>query len=342
MVVLLILYFLGALALFETGMLLNLVYPPTAIVLGFALALIYRITFEQAQQRVIRGVMARYLSPSVSQWVLKDPDSLKLGGETRTMTVLFCDLRGFTTFSHVLPPQALVALLNDYMTAMTQLVFKYDGVLDKYIGDAIMAFWNAPIEQPDHARRACDTALEMIRTLLGLQQDWVRQGLPKLEIGIGINTGEMVVGNMGSRDRLAYTVLGDTVNVASRLEGLSKEYKIRTVVGEATRQAAGDAFVFRTLDFVAVKGRSEPVTVYELMGRSGEVTTPEADRLMRYHDGIELYRSRRWKEAAALFEHLLLALPEDGPSALYRDRCLTLIAHPPPADWSGVYVATTK
>ena len=341
-VILIGLYLLIAAILFDTGMLLNLVYPPAAIALGFAGALVYRVVFELGQQRVIRGVMARYLSPSVSQWVLKDPDRLNLGGETRTMTVLFCDLRGFTTFSHVLAPQALVALLNDYMTAMTRIVFKHDGVLDKYIGDAIMAFWNAPLDQSDHARRACETALDMIQTLLNLQQEWVRRGLPKLEVGIGINTGSMVVGNMGSRDRLAYTVLGDTVNVASRMEGLSKEYRTRTVVGEATRRAAGDLFVFRALDLVAVKGRSEPVAVYELVGRPGDVSAAELERLQRYHDGIELYRTRQWKEAARLFDVLVGAAPEDGPIALYRTRCRTLIMQPPADDWNGVYVATSK
>mgnify|MGYP001591694104 CR=1 FL=1 len=342
MVALLALYFLTSGILFDTGILLNLVYPPSAIVLGFAVALVYRVVFEQGQQRVIRGVMARYLSPSVSQWVLKDPDRLNLGGETRTMTVLFCDLRGFTTFSHALAPQALVSLLNEYMTAMTHVVFKYDGVLDKYIGDAIMAFWNAPLDQADHARRACETALDMIQTLLGLQQNWARQGLPKLEVGIGINTGPMVVGNMGARDRLAYTVLGDTVNVASRLEGLSKEYATRMVIGEATRQTAGDLFAYRFLDVVAVKGRSEPLAVYEILGRKGELTPLLVERAQRYQTGIELYRTRRWAEAAVLFEEVHSAAPEDGPISLYLRRSRALVLNPPPADWDGVHVAQTK
>jgi adenylate cyclase len=213
--------------------------------------------------------MARYLSPSVSQWVLKDPERLHLGGETREMTVLFCDLRGFTTLAHAMEAHALVALLNEFMTAMTQVIFKHDGVLDKYIGDAIMAFWNAPMDQPDHARRACAAALEMVDTLRELHADWERRGVPKLELGIGINTGAMVVGNMGSRERLAYTVLGDTVNVASRLEGLSKDYGVRVVIGDATRAAAGDAFDYRFLGVVTVKGRNEPLSVYELVGRAG-------------------------------------------------------------------------
>ena len=262
-------YWVTAGSLFDGGTVLNLIYPPAALLLAFVAALAYRVVFEQAEQRAIRGVMARYLSPSVSQWVLKDPDRLNLGGETREMTVLFCDLRGFTTLAHAMDPQALVSLLNEFMTAMTQVIFRHDGVLDKYIGDAIMAFWNAPMEQPDHARRACAAALDMIGTLRELHADWERRGVPKLELGIGINTGAMVVGNMGSRERLAYTVLGDTVNVASRLEGLSKEYGTRVVIGDATRAAAGDSFAYRFLDVVKVKGRNEPLSVYELVGRAG-------------------------------------------------------------------------
>ncbi|TAL08691.1 MAG: adenylate/guanylate cyclase domain-containing protein [Nitrospirae bacterium] len=262
-------YLVAAGALFDGGLVLNLVYPPAALLLAFVAALAYRVVFEQAEQRAIRSVMARYLSPSVSQWVLKDPDRLHLGGETREMTVLFCDLRGFTTLTHAMEAHALVALLNEFMTAMTQIIFKHDGVLDKYMGDALMAFWNAPMDQPDHARRACAAALDMIGTLRELHADWARRGVPQLELGIGINSGAMVVGNMGSRERLAYTVLGDTVNVASRLEGLSKEYGVRVVLGEATRAAAGDAFASRFLGVVTVKGRNEPLSVYELVGRAG-------------------------------------------------------------------------
>ncbi|TAJ10839.1 MAG: adenylate/guanylate cyclase domain-containing protein [Nitrospirae bacterium] len=336
------LYWLAAGLLFDNGVVLNLVYPPGALLLGFAAAMVYRVAFEQAEQKMIRGVMARYLSPSVSHWALKDPERLKLGGDTRTMTVLFSDLRGFTTLSHALEPQALVALLNEYMTAMTEIVFRHDGVLDKYIGDAIMAFWNAPMAQPDHARRACRTALDMIARLRLLNADWQRRGLRNLDVGIGINTGPMVVGNMGSRDRLAYTVMGDTVNVAARLEGLSKEYGTRLVVGEAVKAEAGEAFLYRFLDLVAVKGRAEPLAVYEVLSRAGELEPARAAFVTAYERGIALYRSRRWAEAAALFETIQADMPEDGPSSLYLRRSRALLASPPPEDWNGVYVAQHK
>ncbi len=339
---LLVAYLLTAMVAVDNGLLLNLVYPPAALLVGLAAALIYRVVFEQAEQRAIRDVLARYLSPSVSRWVLKDPDRLRLGGQTRTMSVLFSDVRGFTTISHAMDPQDVTALLNEYMSAMTDVVFAHDGVLDKDIGDAIMAFWNAPMEQSDHARRACETALDMIETLRTLQADWQRRGVPALELGIGINTGPMLVGNMGSRQRLAYTVLGDTVNVASRLEGLSKDYGTRVVIGEATRKAAGDDFVYRYLDMVAVKGRPEPLAVYEVVCRAGQLDPDRAALLERYRRGIELYRTRRWADAAGLFAELLASAPGDGPSALYFRRSNALLASPPPADWDGVFVATTK
>jgi adenylate cyclase len=336
------LYGVTAGLLFDNGIVLNLVYPPAALLLSFAAAMVYRVVFEQAEQQMIRGVMARYLSPSVSHWALQDPERLKLGGETRTMTVLFSDLRGFTALSHALEPQALVALLNEYMTAMTEIVFRHDGVLDKYIGDAIMAFWNAPMDQPDHPRRACGTALDMIARLRELNADWERRGLRTLNLGIGINTGPMVVGNMGSRDRLAYTVMGDTVNVASRLEGLNKEYGTRLVIGEAVKAEAGDAFLYRLLDLVAVKGRQEPLAVYEVLSRAGEREPASAALVAAYEQGIALYRSRRWADAVAVFERLLAAAPEDGPSGLYLRRSRALLAAPPPEDWNGVYVAQHK
>jgi adenylate cyclase len=273
------LYLLTAGALFESGTVLNLVYPPAALLLGFVVTLVYRVIFEQAKQREILGLMARYLSPAVSRWVLDDPERLNLVGESREMTVLFCDLRGFTTLSQTLAPKELVSLLNEFMTAMTDVVFSHYGVLDKYIGDGLMAFWGAPMDQPDHAHRACATALDMIETLRGLQVDWERRGVPNLEMGIGINTGPMVVGNMGSRKRLAYTVLGDTVNVASRLEGLSKEFGTHVVIGEATRAAAGDAFEYRFLEAVTVAGRNEPLTVYELVSRAGQRAPVKASLL---------------------------------------------------------------
>jgi adenylate cyclase len=331
-----------AAVLFDGGLVLDLVFPPAALLIGFAVALSSRLVVEQAEQRMVREAMGRYLSPVVSQWVLADPDRLKLGGETREMTVLFSDLRQFTTLAHTLAPETLVALLNTYRAEMADVVFRHDGVLAQYAGDAIEAFWNAPMDQADHARRACETALDMVAALARLRPHFEARGWAHLDLGVGINTGQMVVGNMGSKDRLIYTAVGDPVNVAARLEGLSKEYGVRVVVGDATVAAAPAAFVYRFLDLVAVKGRAAPLRCYEVLARAGELGPEARERLERYHRAIELYRSRQWAEALRLLDVLEGEDPADGPVALYRRRARALLAAPPPEDWDGVFVAETK
>jgi adenylate cyclase len=336
------LYGTAAALLFERGVVLDLIFPPAALLIAFAAALASRLVVEQAEQRTIREAMSRYLSPAVSQWVLADPARLRLGGETRDMTVLFSDLRQFTTLAHALPPPTLVTLLNTYRAAMADVVFRHDGVLAQYAGDAIEAFWNAPMDQADHARRACLTALDMVAALAALRPVFEVRGWAHLDVGVGINTGRMVVGNMGSKDRLIYTAVGDPVNVAARLEGLSKEYGVRVVVGEATVAAEPRAVVYRFLDRVAVRGRAEPVSCYEVLARAGALDAAAERRLARYHEAIELYRARRWPEALRLFDELGDEAPADGPTALYRRRTRALLAAPPPADWDGVFVAETK
>ena len=258
------------------------------------------------------------------------------------MTVLFSDLRSFTTLAHALPPATLVALLNRYRAEMADAVFRHDGVLAQYAGDAIEAFWNAPMDQADHARRACDTALDMVAALDGLRPVFEARGWAHLDLGVGINTGQMVVGNMGSKDRLIYTAVGDPVNVAARLEGLSKEYGVRVVVGEATVAAAPDAFTYRLLDLVAVKGRAEPLRCYEVVARAGTLGPDALGRLARYHEALDLYRARRWEEALGALDALARDAPADGPIALYQRRTRALLAEPPPPDWNGVFVAESK
>lgn len=335
-------YGTAAAVLFERGVVLDLVYPPAALLITFAAALSSRLVLEQKEQRVVREAMARYLSPAVSQWVLADPARLRLGGETREMTVLFSDLRQFTTLAHTLPPATLVALLNTYRAAMADTVFRHDGVLAQYAGDAIEAFWNAPMDQADHARRACLTALDMVEALAALRPQFEAGGWAHLDVGVGINTGQMVVGNMGSKDRLIYTAVGDPVNVAARLEGLSKEYGVRIVVGEATVAAEPHVVVYRFLDRVAVKGRAEPLTCYEVLARAGALEPAALRRLGRYHEAIALYRARSWAEALRLLDELAAEAPADGPIALYRRRARALLADPPPEGWDGVFIAESK
>jgi adenylate cyclase len=336
------LYGTAAALIFERGLVLDLIYPPAALLISFAAALSSRLVLEQKEQRIVREAMGRYLSPAVSQWVLADPDRLRLGGETREMTVLFSDLRQFTTLAHAVTPATLVALLNTYRSEMADVVFRHDGVLAQYAGDAIEAFWNAPMDQADHARRACLTALDMVAALATLRPQFEARAWAHLDLGVGINTGQMVVGNMGSKDRLIYTAVGDPVNVAARLEGLSKEYGVRIVVGEATVAAEPRTFVYRFLDLVAVKGRSEPLRCFEVMARAGALDAVAERRLARYHEALDLYHARRWTDSLRLLDELGGEAPADGPIALYRRRARALLADPPAEDWDGVFVAESK
>ena len=326
----------------HSGTVLNLVYPPVAMFLTYSAVMMHRVIFEQGETRVLRGVLGRYLSPSVMAHVTRDPEQLKLGGDQREMTVLFSDLRGFTSFSETLDPETLVHTLNEYLTAMSDVIFKYEGTVDKYMGDAVMAFWGAPQEQPTHAECAVRAALEMMRELKRLNAEWGTAGRYPLAMGIGINTGVMKVGNMGSASRFDYTVLGDSVNLGSRLEGLNKEYGTSLIVSAATLAQTKGAFRARFLDLVAVKGKKEPVEVYEVLGDQSELDARTEAMLRAYEVGVTAYRERDWLRAAARFQEALRHVPGDGPSAVYLQRCEDLMADPPPADWDGVYVMTRK
>ncbi|HSR14017.1 MAG TPA: adenylate/guanylate cyclase domain-containing protein, partial [Thermodesulfobacteriota bacterium] len=245
------------------GIWMNLTYPALTVVLTFVGITGYRHVAEEREKKQIRGAFQYYLTPSVIEEMLRNPDKLKLGGEKKDLTVLFSDIRRFTSISERMTPEAMVKLLNEYLSRMTDVIFRYDGLLDKYIGDAIMAFWGAPMDQPDHVEKACDAALGMIAELHRLHKKWTREGLPALNIGVGINTGPMVVGNMGSKRRFNYTVMGDSVNTGSRLEGLNKIYGTNIIVSEMVYERVRADFCARELDLVRVKGKDQPVKIYE-------------------------------------------------------------------------------
>jgi adenylate cyclase len=215
-------------------------------------------------------MFSNYVSKSIVEELLKHPEKLELGGEDKNITVLFSDIRGFTTLSEKLTPQSLVSHLNDYLTAMTDIIFKYEGTLDKYVGDEIMAFWNAPVEQQNHPELACMAALEMMQKLKELNEEWTED--KKLNIGIGLNTGVMTVGNMGSKSRMDYTLMGDSVNLGARLEGTNKIYGTNIIISEYTHENVKDKFICRELDTIRVKGKNKPVQIYEVLDTVGERT----------------------------------------------------------------------
>jgi adenylate cyclase len=320
---------------------LNIVYPVLTMIVIYLGITIYRYIKEEREKKKIRNAFQYYLTSSVINEMLKDPTKLKLGGDRKDLTVLFSDIRGFTTISEKLTPEELVRLLNEYFTAMTKVVFKYEGLLDKYMGDAIMAVFGAPLDQPDHPQRACFTALGMLDELHRLQKKWQEEGRPVLNIGVGVNTGDMVVGNMGSEMRFNYTVMGDMVNLGSRLEGINKEYGSNIIISEFTYKAIKEAMCCRELDWVRVKGKKLPVKIYELLGEKKDESKWK-DFIAGFEEGLVLYRSAKWEEAIVSFQKVLTIRPDDEASRIYIERCKNLKEQPPAQPWDGVFTMKTK
>jgi adenylate cyclase len=292
-------------------------------------------------KRRLRHAFEHYVNPSVMREMLAHPHLLKLGGDKRELTVLFSDIRGFTTLAERLTPEALVKFINAYLTPMTHVVLSQGGTLDKYIGDAVMAFWGAPIRQEDHALRACRAAVGMREELERLREEWRAQNLPEVDMGVGINTGPMIVGNMGSEVRFDYTVMGDAVNLASRLEGMNKTYRTHILMSEATFLAVEGHVTARRLGAVRVKGKRKPVRIYELRAM-GIPDAAEAACFRIFEAGVDAFAEQRFDEARAHFEQVLEQWPDDAAAMRYLESSLSLLNAPPGADWDGVETATSK
>lgn len=298
---------------------------------------------QRAKANTTKAMFSRFVSKDVVQYMLEHPDLVRPGGQKVEMTVFFSDVAGFTSISEALTPEELVVLLNEYLGTMTDILFKYGGTLDKFIGDAVMAFWNFPKGQPDHAVRACLCALEMQTTITELQKGWAKRGLPKVAARCGMNTAHVVVGYMGSiKAQMNFTCMGDGVNLASRLEGANKEYGTMMMVSDATYQQAKDRVTVRFLDFLAVKGKKEPVKVHELVCEKGKEPPGWSELSELYDTAIKLHLDRKWDEAIAKFEELLARWPDDGPSKTYIGRCQEYKINPPPENWDGSYHLTHK
>jgi len=321
---------------FLHGWWLNFIMPSLfTLVPNVSMVALYRVLIEEQEKRKVRGAFQQYVSPEVIRRVLSDP-SLVTPRKTE-ITVLFSDVRDFTTISEALDAQDLARLLNGYLTEMTRIIFKHQGTLDKYIGDAVMAIWGAPFTEPKHGERCCQAALKMLARLSELQEKWVADGLPAMEIGIGINTGIASVGNMGSALRYGYTAMGDNVNLASRLEGLNKEYGTTILISESTRKDITDErMVIREIDFIRVKGKNQPVTIFEIL--SEQAAGNDGKSLVElFGRGREAYKARNWSAAKAAFEEVLRRWPKDGPARVFLGRCDEYLASGPGANWDGVY-----
>src|SRR5271168_322567 len=300
-----------------------------------SLVALYRVLVEEREKRQLRAEFQQYVSPEVIRRVMANPEMV-LPRKTE-ISILFSDIRGFTSISEQLDAQELALLLNSYLTEMTRVIFKNRGTLDKYMGDAVMAFWGAPFDEARHAEKASRGALDMMAKLRELQVEWKAEGRPVLEIGIGINSGVASVGNMGSKLRKGYTAMGDSVNLASRLEGLNKDFGTRILVSEFTFAQIVDAkFVARELDLIRVKGKSQPVKIYELLG--DEASAPEiVEMAAEFRKARVAYTDRNWREALHAFEKFLERWPDDAPAKVFLARSNEHLADEPPADWDGVY-----
>jgi adenylate cyclase len=313
-----------------------------ALLLPSALIIVTKFAGEEEQRQFIQGAFSKYLSQDVIDRIIADPEALRLGGDSCRITTFFSDIAGFSGISEKLNAEGLVQLLNEYLSEMTDIIMGNQGTVDKYEGDAIMAFWGAPLAFPDHAYQACFSAVQMQRRLAELREGWRAQGRHELRVRMGLNTGDAVAGNMGSRTRMNYTVMGDSVNLASRLEGANKVYGTYAMVSHYTHQAVEDQFRFRELDTIRVVGKKEPITVYELIETPEAVPEKKQELLRHYEGGMALYKQRRWKDAKNNFARALKLDLEDQPSKLYFVRCRAFLQAPPPDSWDGVSNLSSK
>ena len=323
-----------------TGLLISLTYPVIAASIGYFTFQTYHVLVTQRQSRYLRHAFSTYVAPALVERLIRNPEALALTGEKRIISVLFSDIRGFTTLSESLSAEVLVPVLNRYLGPMTDIVMSESGTLDKYIGDAVMALYNAPLDVPDHAARAARSAIRMLQALEGLNEGFMRDLGRRLDIGVGIHTGEAVVGNMGSSVRFDYTAIGDTVNLASRLEGQTKVYGVSIILSEETCNAFGVEFRVRKLDRLRVKGKQKPVAIYQLLTEPDDAQI--RNLVKHFEAGLERYFAGAFDEALAIFQGLLTGYPQDKPSRVFADRCREFLQRPPGPNWDGIYLATEK
>jgi adenylate cyclase len=320
-----------------------MVYPLLALATNYTALTVYKYVTEERERKKIKGAFMHYVAPVVIDAMLKDPARLKLGGDEKVLTVLFSDLQGFTSHSERYAPHEMIELLSEYYARMTEQIFASGGMLKEYVGDELMAIFGVPIEQPDHAQRACAAALAMREQRNALREEWAKMGRPPLIARTGVNSGLMLVGNLGSKYRFAYGVLGDHVNLGSRLEGLNKVYGTEILIGENTAQLVEKSFLLREIDLVRVVGREQAIRIYALLARAGtSLPNAQEEAFSAYAAGLEAYRQQRWGEALELFKLSLTLWPQDGPSWTMAERCDLYQKTPPPEEWDGVFEALYK
>ncbi len=325
----------------QGGLVLPLASGLLMVAMIFALNMSYGFFVESRAKRQITGLFGQYVPLELVDEMSKNPESFSMEGESRDLTVLFTDVRGFTTISEGMDPKALSSLMNEFLTPLTRIIHKNRGTIDKYMGDCIMAFWGAPLADPHHARNAVIAGMEMQRALDELQPKFLDKGWPPILIGVGVNSGRMSVGNMGSEIRLAYTVMGDAVNLASRLEGITKQYGVGMIVGETTRAQVPEV-QFRELDRVKVKGKDAPVAIYEPLGLVDSLSPDISNELKIWVQALRLYRARDWDMAELQLINLIKLAPDRGLYKLFLERLAHLRKNPPEQGWDGSWKFETK
>ncbi len=313
-----------------------------AILIPSVIIISIKLINEESQKKFIKGAFSRYIAPDVIEQIMQNPESLELGGENRRITIFFSDVAGFSTISEKLSPPDLVKLLNEYLSEMTDIIISHGGTIDKYEGDAIMAFYGAPQPYIDHELRACKAAIDMKKKLREMQENWRGIGQHELFVRMGMNTGLAVVGNMGSKMRMDYTAMGDSVNLASRLEGANKRYGTTAMISENTYNNVKDHVDVRKLDTIRVIGKTEPIVIYELLGMKGSLPQKVYDVIEVYNKGLEMFSEHQWKKAMKFFNDAIDIFPDDGPSKTYVERCEEFMKKPPSKNWDGVYSMKSK
>jgi adenylate cyclase len=325
----------------EQHIVLALAQPILLILILFAFNMSYGFLSATRSKRHLGKLFGQYIPPELVDEMSLDPGHFTVEGKRKNMTVLFSDIRNFTSISEKLDPTELSDMLNEYLTPMTRIIHHSHGTIDKYMGDAVMAFWGAPLPDSNHAEHALEAAIEMQAAAANLREEFAKKGWPEIHIGIGLNTGQMNVGNMGSEFRMAYTILGDAVNLGARLEGLTKQYGVQTILGENTRHAI-ESYGYRELDFVRVKGKKEPVAIFEPIGKSTQINDTTKKQLENYAEALKFYREQNWDAAESGFKQLQSIDPECILYRLYTRRIDEFRLNPPGENWDGIFSHLSK
>jgi adenylate cyclase len=337
-------YLLFASYMFTKGSWLSMVYPVLSPALTYAFTAYFRFTQVDRKAREMRTIFSSYVSRKVVDELVHRPEAAKIGGDKKDITILFSDVKGYTSYSEKHEPEEVVETLNEYLGAMSSVIIDSDGTLDKFLGDGIMSYWGAPLAQENHHELGVRCALDMLRRLGKLREKWASEGTEPFSIRVGLNSGKVIAGNIGAvGKKMEYTVIGDNVNLAARLEGTGKAYGVTVIASESTYEPTKDKFLYRELDCIRVVGKTQPIRIYELIESLDKpVEGWVKEKVRRFEEALSLYRDRRFTDAKAIFEDLASGQHGDPASGVYVERCENFISAPPPGEWDGVYTRTSK